>query len=174
MHRKIRWNRCLKSQKPLYFMIALYCVPGGLCLYINLVICISYENTFQALCFSLIPLSVWILLQHDRMCPLFGNDKSLWKQTCRSHPRPNGYRLPFTAKPFSYKHSTCKQERCSYTWFYIRGWAKKTLCPVIVNLWFLCFKLKLETSKIMVYAVSCSYNRCIHGRFSTLSRDWRT
>jgi len=26
--------------------------------YINLVICISYENTFQALCFSLIPLSV--------------------------------------------------------------------------------------------------------------------
>lgn len=45
--------------------------------------------------------------------------------------------MMYAAKPFSYKHSTCKQERRSYTWFYIRGWAKKTLFPVIVNLSFI-------------------------------------
>lgn len=43
MHRKIRWNRCLKLRKQLFSMIAPYCVPGG----INLLICSSCQHTFS-------------------------------------------------------------------------------------------------------------------------------
>lgn len=51
MHRKIRWSPCLKSRKPLFSMIAPYCVPGG----INLLICWTHISMALLLVYTTFP-----------------------------------------------------------------------------------------------------------------------
>lgn len=114
--------------------------------------CFSFVRYINALCVN--SLAAWrnVLVTWRRLKSMRTNlrisYKDKWIQTI-SHVYGNSVKLSFfsfidsliswskcwfAAKPFSYKHQTCEQERCSHTWVYIWGRASESLCFIWFNL----------------------------------------
>lgn len=97
LDRKIRWNRCLKSPKPLFSMTAPYCAPGGsISIYIStlLLVCTLRQT------FCVKSLAAWrnVLVTWRRLKSMRTNlrisYKARWIQTI-SHVYGNSVKLSF-------------------------------------------------------------------------------